>query len=1419
MIRHHGSHRAGVGGHHALLGRPHRCEVLWHPMWLFVLTFLCMFEGVSAGVVDGQFRQRNIFPLPRISGGEQSGPHSGDWAWFANRGIQALNEISGCMNSQVSSKRSTRVQKRALSHIAKAYQEVWVAPEEEPGRSCLQELCSSSRLYFKDRNDVQPYSRDLVSWPEVESLPVPLEGCLPHADRERLAAWQDQMLKKDSGDQDVQEVCQPYSDPILKHNSAEYAGFLQELQKRNMISFQHTDRYPSMLGIFFVRKKSGKLRLIFDTRQLNQLFHEPPSTDLPSADAFTRLEIPDGEEFLLGSGDLANAFYTLSVPTSLARMFTLPQVKAGSIGVSSVDGASVRPEEFVTPYLTVLPMGWAWALHFCQGVMEHAIAVAGFGVSSIIGDKRPPVHLTSTEEVAVAGYVDNYCVIGCNRASVDAGLAKIASILREWGLSVHEEVAADFESEFVGLHFNGHSGVVSIKPSRIRKLQRAIHELLERNFATGHLVQLLLGHITWALMCRREGLSLVNTGYAFVHKHYDVPTRLWPRLRTELSRIADLLPLFRVQINSGWSEDVTASDSSPYGYGICHRSLQGSIARAIGCQSERWRFRCEDAVDARAHAAKTAGVTDLKSWASSLSHADLTHVVEELSQGDQFHEVPRDILHQNDWSVAWSRPWKHEDNILHTEALALVWSFEHSLRANRNFGKRLLLLCDNMPLTLSVTKGRGKSSYLIRPLQKICALSLATGARAHVRWVPSEWNIADRPSRALSQWAAQGLRRWFASECGSGESPCSYGKGRSCPGDGKTFEKAEGSSRIIQHPRGSDLFGGTECPTTHVERLSSTIPGVSTMVPNPPTRGDFNITTGCGVGRVSPGVVRSRPWNQRRCPSSSSSQVFLTKHCQSPRSSITSSGSKGIEGLEPDCSSIATDAPTFGSNGGDGRGVAMSSQTEHGPEVVLPIRNLPSSWRMQSDQRKAIDPPPKEQQQLFWTVGGASQPMRRSNPRKNQHFRCIRDSGLRHLDGRIFGQEKIKHREQRQHLVRQSQGISGNVQHDHHCLEDRPSGVNLVCSPTWGGHTRRHFKTTYAARGETAWPLGQRQQPQALCEGGQTSVRACKGASSGSGVWHKHPEPATKIDFKTPHDSKASVWNPTITKRMRERSTVNSAGLPSLSGADLLKAQFRKVMSKFNGSCRRVFLDIFSGVGGVHTYLTKKGYPVIAIDICIDSRFDVCNRGVRLVLEGWIKSGCILGVWLGTPCTTWSRARHGPVGSSWGPIRSNDFIYGIPGVSFHDQQKLKVGNQTMRFTARIISLCIKFFVPCILENPIHSLLWFAPPVSRCAVSGVCRSFVCDFCQYGAKWRKRTKLLTWHCQEFPSLQHTCAGRGGKCSASHKYHIILKGQDPVTKQLWTHLAQPYPWRFAVEGAKLLVESADHMHNFKLRKYFGN
>ena len=86
---------------------------------------------------------------------------------------------------------------------------------------------------------------------------------------------------------------------------------------------------------------------------------------------------------------------------------------------------------------------------------------------------------------------------------------------------------------------------------------------------------------------------------------------------------------------------------------------------------------------------------------------------------------------------------------------------EHLLRSNRNLCKRFVCLSDNLPLVLSATKGRGKSRHPIGPLRRLATLGLATGSKVHVRWVPSELNVADAPSRAICQWHALKHAKWW----------------------------------------------------------------------------------------------------------------------------------------------------------------------------------------------------------------------------------------------------------------------------------------------------------------------------------------------------------------------------------------------------------------------------------------------------------------------------------------------------------------------------------------------------------------------------------------------------------------------------------------------------------------------------------
>lgn len=1388
--------------------------------WISLFIFACMIQVGSAGVADGDGfdaggRQRNIFPLPKISGDSKSGFQDSNWEGFANAGIKALNELAGCSNSHFCKRKATRVQRKAIQHISDAYREAYLEADSDPGGSALHDLCCSSRLYQIDRSDVVSYAKESVSWPKVETSPVAIEECLSSADSERLATWRQHMLKPASDKDGEALIKKPYFDPILKHNRKEYLQFIRELYNRNMIRFKAWDGSSGDLGIFFVRKKNGSQRLIFDTRILNHKFFDPPSTDLPSADAFTRLETVPDIPFYVGSGDLANAFYTLGVPDDLARMFTLPAVEVESFGIKSVDGIAVRPGQRFTPYLTVLPMGWSWALHLCQSVMNHAIEESGVPSHRIISDKGQPVKLSNISDIACGGYVDNFLVVGCDQSAVDAGLAAIAGRLRGLGLTVHEEVGATHETSFVGLSFNGIKGTVGLKPGRILKLQKAIRELVERNFCSGELMQLILGHITWAVMTRREGLSILKSCYAFVHQNQSKACRLWPSVRWELQTIAALLPLFKGRINVGWSDDLIASDSSPFGYGVCHRKIQSELCSEIGSQSERWRFRFEDAVDARKHAAQTVGLGVPEKGVIDIIENLRTVDESDGNSSDSFHEVPIEVLDPRLWNVAWSRPWRFHDNILHTEALALVWSVEHVLRSSRNFGQRLLFLSDNLPLTLSASKGRGKSSFLTKPLRQLCAFALATGSKLHVRWIPSEWNVADRPSRALTQWGARGFDSWFNEEGERGRRSAVPSGSRipEVQSSRKKVEKTTGGSRKLSCASKHQLSRGPECEGPNNQGLLPKVQRVSELDEPASALSSFQPGVGRRACGVSPGVIRPSKGSERWGASSGCSKI---SHGSSRYSH--SSDNSGFERLASCSTTPTTNASADRGGGGHHWDLLAPTSGRVKSSIVHPVHDLHEARRMQCTVDKAIGGSSEILESGIHFLGGVTPSSRGSNPRQDRSVRQFSHHRLGRVDQPISDETGKRKVRDITFVDNQSQRVSKPVCSSIPPSQTAKSRSDTVCSETWRCNSRCAVKAEEHVGSEAERKVGNRHVIETIHQRGKIANRVKQGARSCQRVWSKdHAKPAAVVGQPV-IDSADTVWNSSITKRMIGRAIKKNKGPRSLSGSSLLKKLFREALKNCNGKFHGVFLDIFSGDGGVSQHLKKRGFPVVSIDICDDPRFDVLDPAVVAVIVGWIKSKCVLGVWLATPCTSWSRARHGPVNSNWGPIRSNQFIYGFKNLSDTDLTKVTIGNKTMRFTAHIISNCIHFKTPCFLENPATSMLWRAPPIVKCCSHVSSKFFICDFCQYGARWRKRTKIQGWFVQDHTSLTHLCQGRKGICSRSLLHHIVLSGQDPVSKQLWTHLAQPYPKGFACAAANALIESYEAIHTFHLRRHFG-
>ena len=77
--------------------------------------------------------------------------------------------------------------------------------------------------------------------------------------------------------------------------------------------------------------------------------------------------------------------------------------------------------EILRPRLRVLPVGWAWALYFAQGVVsERARRPCVDGDRQLLRDKRPAPLLRPGRPLA-AVYVDNFTGVGDSAADAESG--------------------------------------------------------------------------------------------------------------------------------------------------------------------------------------------------------------------------------------------------------------------------------------------------------------------------------------------------------------------------------------------------------------------------------------------------------------------------------------------------------------------------------------------------------------------------------------------------------------------------------------------------------------------------------------------------------------------------------------------------------------------------------------------------------------------------------------------------------------------------------------------------------------------------------------------------------------------------------------------------------------------------------------
>ncbi|CAK0789849.1 unnamed protein product, partial [Prorocentrum cordatum] len=545
-----------------------------------------------------------------------------------------------------------------MKNIRKAREE-----RELRRKGALRELRGAG-VYEDIDSPVVSFDDSLVSLPEAGNVPVPLgELVAGVGDLDVEASIHEQLLPRKDADSNLSEAPrQPYMDAVLRAQPHAYTGLVRRLHAAGMVTFSAAPR--ERCGLFFVRKKSGKQRMVIDCRRANCWFKRPSTVALATGSALGELAVPEGEQLYVGHVDICDAFYHFGLPEAFRDYFTLPAVKAGDMGLSVLGGRSLAPGSRVWPVLAVLPMGWSHALYWCQTIHRGIVSsIPALLDVPFISDKSvaPPV-----QPLAMTVYVDNFLALGTDPEAVSRAVKLVNAALTSRGLPTHE------------------------------------------------------------VMC---------------------------------------------------------TDASFWGFGLVCKDLDKDLVGSMGCFSERWRFLGDNKVLSRAWA---AGSHDDGIMTKPLeSSKDFQQFVgdEEASNEARTRAAGRlpEAVRDEGWAVVGSHKWgSPPDNIVEGEARAIAFGVKHICRSTKAFDCHHLLLSDSLSSVLALGKGRSSAPGVSGALRSVAAHVAATGLRPSARWLPSEWNFADGPSR--------GLRHAGYARAGYGQAGASPGGG---PGGGGPLGPAE----------------------------------------------------------------------------------------------------------------------------------------------------------------------------------------------------------------------------------------------------------------------------------------------------------------------------------------------------------------------------------------------------------------------------------------------------------------------------------------------------------------------------------------------------------------------------------------------------------------------------------------------------
>ncbi len=341
---------------------------------------------------------------------------------------------------------------------------------------------------------------------------------------------------------------------------------------------------PLLNGLFGVTKDETNngyevYRLIMNLIPLNGLCQSLSGdvSTLPAWSTMSPFFLQPTENLLVSSEDVRCFFYVMSVPSRWYKFLAFNKPVPDCCLPEHLKGFEV--------YLAsrVLPMGFLNSVALAQHVHRNLCLWSGSssGVNAPAQELRKDKQFPSGQNLWRI-YLDNYDLLEKveatkmveMRGTVAAPVLALKEQYEIWGIPRNAKKAASREplAEVQGAMIDGVRGIAYPRESKLLKYIGAALKLCCQKFVSQRQMQVVCGGLVYMAMFRRPLLGGLNAVWRQIedfNKEKVFQARLWDEARFEILRFLCFVPLARLDFRLDMHPQVTCSDASTTGGGIC----------------------------------------------------------------------------------------------------------------------------------------------------------------------------------------------------------------------------------------------------------------------------------------------------------------------------------------------------------------------------------------------------------------------------------------------------------------------------------------------------------------------------------------------------------------------------------------------------------------------------------------------------------------------------------------------------------------------------------------------------------------------------------------------------------------------------------------------------------------------------------